>query len=170
MCLIPRIFYPKKTHRATGFSLVEINIALFVLGVGLVSLLGLYPVGLRQSNLSYSDTLQTMFADHVLNRIQANADRIETWSDFRASKLIEGVNVGGASITLNSTNTIRNYLGMPGQDLTYFLQIQSVTRPIDFRGYLLRASIRSSDRDKTLVDIAQNPVFCRDFVFMGKVR
>ncbi len=170
MCLLSKKRQQKRGRRSAGFSLVEINIALFVLGVGLVSLLGLYPVGLRQSNLSYSDTLQTMFADHVLNMIQANADQIEQWNEFNASRLLQGVAVGGGAITANSTNTIHNYLGMPGQDLTYFMQIQSVTRPIDFQGYLLRVSIRSSDRDKTLVDISQNPIFCRDIVFMGKVQ
>ena len=161
--------WPRRRTLA-GFSLVEINIALFVLGVGLVSLLGLFPVGLRQGNLSYSDTIQTMFADQVLNMIQANAAEIDAWNDFNNSRLLKDVKIGNHVIEAGKTNMISQYLGMADHSITYYLRIENVTKPINFDGYLKRVSIRSSDRDINQVDIAQNPIFSCDIVYMGKVQ
>ena len=38
-----------------GFSLIEVNLVLLIVGVGLVALLGLFPVGLRQAGLATGD-------------------------------------------------------------------------------------------------------------------
>ena len=67
-----------------GFSLMEVNIALLLVAVGLMGLLSLFPVGLRQSTLAASDTAQAAFADQVFNAMRANASTItnmNVWSN-----------------------------------------------------------------------------------------
>ena len=51
----------------SGFSLIEVNMAVFVLAVGVLSMASLYPLGLRESIQSQADLKQSMFADYVLN-------------------------------------------------------------------------------------------------------
>ena len=56
-----------------GFSLIEVNLAVFVMAVGILALMGLFPTGLRESMQSRADLKQTMFADYALSILQANA-------------------------------------------------------------------------------------------------
>lgn len=84
-------------HRSQnqGFSLVEANLAILVVAVGLLSLFSLFPAGLRQSDLSQADTRQALFAEYVLSRVIGNAAEIKdwnTWKDFAAfrAKAVDG--------------------------------------------------------------------------------
>ena len=53
--------------KRSGFSLIEVNMAVFVLSIGVLSMAVLYPLGLRESIQSQADLKQSMFADFVLN-------------------------------------------------------------------------------------------------------
>jgi hypothetical protein len=79
-----------------GFSLVEVNLAVLLVGIGLLVLFSLFPHGLRENELGIQDTHEAMFAEHVLNGLESNADDImewSTWSDNTkfASAVKEGV-------------------------------------------------------------------------------
>ena len=70
--------------RAAGFSLVEVTLALLVAAGGLLTIFGVFPVALRQSQMSRSDMSETAFADSVLQALGGNIraiDDISVWND-----------------------------------------------------------------------------------------
>jgi prepilin-type N-terminal cleavage/methylation domain-containing protein len=160
--------------KRTGFSLIEINIVLLVIGIGLVALLGLFPVGLRQAGLATSDSASSMFADQVLSALHAQSSTITNWTDWKNFKVsvLQGAKIGGTAIQAidnpaNETEYVKldDYLGVKGSTIRYQLVFASVTEPLNFGGRLMRATIRVSDRDQG--NITQFPLYCTDFVFMG---
>ncbi len=62
-------------HRAScqGFSLIEVTLALMVIGVGILSVFQLFPSGLRSSIDATAETRVGQFADEVLNQVYADA-------------------------------------------------------------------------------------------------
>ncbi len=175
-----------------GFTLVEVNLALLVIGVGLLALFGLFPVGLRQANLAAADSVQAIFADQVFNQLHANAATITNFNiwmdrepilgksvkkDLWLEAMLAGTDVDGKGreIKAGSTEEIANYQGK-GRYVTYRLVLhdgldsgQSVNFPVDHEGRLKRAYIRVSDRRKDETNITNATVYCTDFVFMGEV-
>lgn len=63
-----------------GFSLVEVSLALLVVGVGLLAVFGLFVTGLDTDKASTDDTKMAFFAEEVLNGIIAkSASTSTTW-------------------------------------------------------------------------------------------
>lgn len=60
--------------------MMEVNLAIFVISLGLLTLVSLFPLGLRESDIAITDTHEAMFADHVLSAMQGNANDITNWS------------------------------------------------------------------------------------------
>ncbi len=66
-----------------GFSLMEVNMAVFVMAVGIMSLVGLFPLGLRESYQGRADLQQSMFADYALNQLVAALSQTNVyWSEW----------------------------------------------------------------------------------------
>lgn len=66
-----------------GFSLIEVNMAVFVMAVGILSMVALYPLGLRESIQGKEDLMEAVFADNLLNQAVAIASsRTLKWSDW----------------------------------------------------------------------------------------
>ena len=57
----------------SGFTLVEVTLALLVIAIGMLSLFQLFPAGLRENMLSRADLHQSMFAEYVLSGVEARA-------------------------------------------------------------------------------------------------
>ena len=73
----------RHTHRKAGFSLMEVNMAVFVMAVGIMSLVGLFPLGLRESYQGRADLQQSMFADYALNQLVAALSQTNVyWSEW----------------------------------------------------------------------------------------
>jgi prepilin-type N-terminal cleavage/methylation domain-containing protein len=151
-----------------GFSLIEVNMALLVVGIGLSALLGLFPAALRESALAHADTAQAMFADQVLNMLHANAASITNWSAWNDSfgafitnttaNLNDDVRVSNHTlISDGATHTIDNYL-VANNSIQYRLTFER-------SGSRVRAWLRVADRKNT--DIGKNPIYATEFVFMG---
>lgn len=70
-------------HKRKGFSLIEVNMAVFVVAVGILSMVALYPLGLRESIKGKEDLMESVFADNLLNQAVAIASgRSVKWSDW----------------------------------------------------------------------------------------
>lgn len=82
----------------SGFSLIEINMAIFVMAIGVLAMVALYPLGLRESNQGQADLKQSMFADFVLNQVVAVAAQTNvTWSDWSRIPKLEGRRINDLS-------------------------------------------------------------------------
>lgn len=69
-----------------GFSLVEVTMALLIVGVGLVALLGLFPSGLDAASSSMNDIRASTFANEVFNSYRAIATFApEEWPAMNAA-------------------------------------------------------------------------------------
>lgn len=65
-----------------GFTLIEVCLVMLVFGIAISSIMAFFPVSLRQANMSVTDTVTTMFADYVINSLQANAAEMTDLSDW----------------------------------------------------------------------------------------
>lgn len=67
-----------------GFSLIEVNMAILIAAGGLLSLFTLFPVGLRQSEMSSEDLYQATYASSIFQMLAGNIATIydvEDWND-----------------------------------------------------------------------------------------
>jgi hypothetical protein len=65
-----------------GFSLIEVNLAILLVAVGLLALFSLFPLGLKESERGMADTQEAMFADTVLSGLEGNAIGMTNWEDW----------------------------------------------------------------------------------------
>lgn len=72
------------SHRTSGFTLVEIALALLVLSVGLLALFGLFPTGMQMNKRAIDETQAALFAEEVLNGVRAQA-AIQRWDRIRTA-------------------------------------------------------------------------------------
>lgn len=63
-------FVPSKS----GFSLVEVSLALLIVGVAMLTILGLFPAGLEQNARSIGDTRAALFAEEVCGALRVHAE------------------------------------------------------------------------------------------------
>ncbi len=160
---------PHPARRRGGFTLIEITIVLLIVGVALVGLMGLFPVGLRQATFATSDTAQAIFADQVFNMLHANASTITNWSTWKnqfPATILKNTEINGQNLQADVKKAIDDYLGTDAV-ITYRLSLQSVEKPVPFGGYLKRAYLRVTDREDSNID--NSPLYSTDFVFMGYV-
>ena len=72
-------------HLRAGFSLIEVNMAIFVLAGGALALLGLFPLGLRESLAARHEMRVAAFSERVINaaRVAALDTELKDIDDFR---------------------------------------------------------------------------------------
>jgi len=63
-----------------GFSLIEVAVALMVVGLGLTALLRMFPHSLRESQKAKDDSAQTIFSDFVFSALRARAEEL-SWNN-----------------------------------------------------------------------------------------
>ncbi len=66
----------RKCHNSSssGFSLVEVSLALLIIGVAMLSILGMFPMGLEQNTRSIADTHAALFAEEVFSSLRVHAE------------------------------------------------------------------------------------------------
>ena len=65
-----------------GFSLVEVNLAILMATVGVLTLLTLFPYGLKENEMGVADTHEAMFVSHVFSCIEGRAQGITNWHNW----------------------------------------------------------------------------------------
>lgn len=71
-----------RMNSSGGFSLVEVCLAILVVGLGLLSVFTLFPSGLRSAEDDTADTRAGLFMESAMNGMRANAMSITNWSDW----------------------------------------------------------------------------------------
>jgi len=71
-------------QRSAAFSLVEVNLAIFVVSIGLLTLFSLFPAGMKEGEAAHGDTQAALFADYVLSSLRGNATQLDAqeWNDI----------------------------------------------------------------------------------------
>lgn len=78
-----------------GFTLMEVNLAIFIMAAGVLAMVSLYPLGYRENQQSKNDVIAAAVADSVLNQITgALSERNLTWDDWKGA-VQRAVNVTG---------------------------------------------------------------------------
>ena len=154
-----------------GFSLIEINIAVFVMALGVLSMVVLYPLGLRESTQGSADLKQSMFADYVLNQAVAAASQTNiTWSQWKSVPRL-----GGARVNLNSSvpSFIRSKLDLDDwpdmREGTHFRIACCLVPGASDR--IMGIMVQSTDLTKNITSYDQftnNPVYYAEALFQGR--
>ena len=95
----------------SGFSLVEIVLAILVLSIGVLVVIGLFPSGLQQSKKSIDETRAAMFAEQVLNSVKAKAADL-SWDDIDNMEIIVPTKQfweDAESLTITAGSDIQTY-------------------------------------------------------------
>jgi prepilin-type N-terminal cleavage/methylation domain-containing protein len=116
--------------RRQGFTLVEVSLAVLVVGLGLLSVFSLFPAGLRSAEDDTADTRSGLFAETVMNGLRGNAAAIATWTDWEnnfASTVVRDVLGSGRDVVANG-NIVETQFPTGGDWLRYRLSL-NVTDP-----------------------------------------
>ncbi|MBR4652659.1 MAG: prepilin-type N-terminal cleavage/methylation domain-containing protein [Kiritimatiellae bacterium] len=81
-------------HRR-GFTLMEVNLAIFIMAVAVLGMVALYPLGFRESQHSRDDIVEAAVADGILNPLAAALSTCGSNMTWQAWKQIVGSS-GGA--------------------------------------------------------------------------
>ena len=82
-----------------AFTLMEVNLAVFIMAVGVLAMASLYPLGFRESQQSRDDVRAAITAEEVLGKLTAAlSSRSITWSKWKdaAQNAVDRTNEGGA--------------------------------------------------------------------------
>jgi prepilin-type N-terminal cleavage/methylation domain-containing protein len=71
-----------KIDSQSGFTLVEVVLAILVVALGVLSVFTLFPTGLRASEDTVADTRAGMFAEAVFGQMRGGAEELVLWSDW----------------------------------------------------------------------------------------
>jgi len=82
-----------------GFSLVEVSLAILVLGIGMLAVLSMFTSGLDQNKRSIDDTKAAFFAEEVFNGLLTESER--DWAAI-------GVNGGTTNLIVAADTTWDN--------------------------------------------------------------
>lgn len=84
-----------------AFTLIEVNLAIFIMAGGVLAMVSLYSLGFRESRQAREDVAAAALADSVLNPlVVALSSRDLTWSQWRSlpfKRLNSGANAGDGS-------------------------------------------------------------------------
>jgi hypothetical protein len=115
---------------ARGFSLVEVNLAILLVALGMLALFALFPSALREADTAITDTHTALFADYVLSGLEANASGMtnwNTWKDMAAFRpaVVASNTPGGIQVVQQAAPaaTVIGPVSFAGNDLRYVLEI-----------------------------------------------
>jgi len=167
----------KTTKKQGGFSLMEVNVAIFVMAIGILGLVALYPLGLRESTQGQADLKQSMLADYLLNQAVAAASSTNvTWTEWTAWANNYRPSEGDA-MTLNASSVpdfVKKYLKnnkpdwnkAPDEENQYRIRCCLVPGFSDrIMGILVMSTDLESVREYS--QYSNNPVYYAEAMFQG---
>ncbi|MFO7936457.1 MAG: hypothetical protein R6V06_02495 [Kiritimatiellia bacterium] len=158
----------KKILAGDGFSLMEVNMAVFVLSVGILGMIALYPLGLRESMQGQADIKQTMFADYMLNQAVAIASQKNiTWDQWSSvSELAPGQWPSFFKDDPSLFEKDPEWSDAPSLGKRYEVTCALVPGLSD---RIMGIMIQSTDKTKNYQNYTNNPIFYAEVMFQGRV-
>ena len=92
-------FIRKIRKARAAFTLMEVNLAIFIMAVGVLAMTSLYPLGFREGEQSRDDVRAAVVADEVLGKLSAAlSSRNIKWKDWKRAieDAVTASNQGGA--------------------------------------------------------------------------
>jgi hypothetical protein len=158
-------------RQQSGFSLMEVNMAVFVMAIGVLSMVVLYPLGLRESTQGQADLKQSIFADFLLNQAVAAASLTNfPWSQWK--NVPNPSENSAVSLKDSLPDFMRSRMHMPEmtpplrEDKKYVISCSLVP---GFSDKLMGVMVQSTDLEN-VTDYNQysnNPVFYAEVLFQG---
>ena len=115
-----------------AFTLIEVNLAIFIMAGGVLAMISLYSLGFRESRQSREDVASAALADSVLNPlVVALSSRDLTWSQWKAlpfKTLDSGTDAGdgsGAKIQVLPDEGWLSYFGTKGSGSSKMYYVDS---------------------------------------------
>ncbi|MFV1994073.1 MAG: prepilin-type N-terminal cleavage/methylation domain-containing protein [Verrucomicrobiales bacterium] len=139
-----------RRQSATGFTLVEVVLALALLGTALVAVLGIIPVGLEASRSAELHTLRAHIMEDVRDRIRGRPLRAGELEGGPIFYNREGISVpnplGTGSEAASSENASAAVVGDPYHDPQYRVDVEVVVldSPIEHAADLMAVKVRLS--------------------------
>lgn len=151
-------------HRR-GFTLMEVNLAIFIMAVAVLGMVALYPLGFKESRHARDDVAEAAVADAILNPLVAALSSTNiTWS-----KWVQIVGNGNDAVLpgngwrdycngdeytpkpraqINSqTFSVMNRVGSAADDSTFVSEAQSIVNQLGFTAALVAAAGRLPSMD-----------------------
>lgn len=157
--------------RNSAFSLVETNLAILLVGVGLLALFSLFPLGLQQSDLARQDSQEAAFGDYILSTMEGNAFSVTDWGVWGnmstlSSLLVEGItNVSFRPVGTSFVSSNSSFNFPPGSPLYVSYKLVLSEKP-STGGKLRRATVRvAGGRNQ---DVSLGRAYYTEFMFMGE--
>lgn len=104
-----RLFRHVAGSRA-AFTLMEVNLAILIMAVGVLTMTSLYPLGFRESEAAHDDVRAAVVADEVLGKLSAAlSSRNITWEAWKnaGEAAVDASNSGGSGEAWMSYFTLR---------------------------------------------------------------
>jgi len=134
--------------KKNGFSLIEVNMAIFVMATAVLAIAALYPMGLRESIQSQTDFKQVMFADYVLNIAVAIACSTNvSWTDWQTWANERNMAGKGETGTMNKMDELASLPDLPTLRMRTKLEDAIKKYPVPWTG----SSNARHEKDKTYV-------------------
>ncbi|MCC6144036.1 MAG: prepilin-type N-terminal cleavage/methylation domain-containing protein [Candidatus Hydrogenedentes bacterium] len=82
-----------RMQRHQGFTLLEVMVALSILALGILAIMQLFPVSLRQSRIAAERTVVASLAKTELSKVKAGGvgNQLQEWAERNALRTISGV-------------------------------------------------------------------------------
>ena len=98
-----------------AFTLMEVNLAILIMAVGVLTMTSLYPLGFRESEAAHEDVRAAVVAEEVLGKLSAAlSSRNITWEKWRAA----AENAVGKSNNGGIGNAWMSYFTQRGESFT----------------------------------------------------
>jgi prepilin-type N-terminal cleavage/methylation domain-containing protein len=68
-----------------GFNLIEVSLAIVVVGLGLIAIFALFPAGLEAIRVASAETSNSLFAERLLNGLHARSAEMN-WTEWKENK------------------------------------------------------------------------------------
>ncbi|MBR6586836.1 MAG: hypothetical protein IKK82_05380 [Kiritimatiellae bacterium] len=131
-----------------AFTLIEVNLAIFIMAGGVLAMISLYSLGFRESRQSREDVASSAMADAILNPlVVALSSRDLTWSQWKNLNLERansGINAGdgnGSTIQVLPKDGWLAYFDTKGSgvDKTYYVSSDPASKANGVYSELLKA-------------------------------